>query len=104
MTRPNITPGPYALEAGRNIVTKSGTFYLSYGEDRATGRKYFSSPTELDRIAQAVAFLPDILEAFEKLLTASSAQLPQGADHEGIENCKILAKCRAALTESGYTF
>ena len=103
MKRPPITSGPFDLEAGRNIKTPSGTFFLSYGRERGTSAPFFSSPTELDAIARAVSALPDLLAALERVLSRSP-HIGQSDTHEGLENCDMLAACRAALLKAGYTF
>lgn len=48
------TKGPWKLEAGRNIVTPSGTFFLSYGKDKH-GNPYFKDFVELDNNAALIA-------------------------------------------------
>ena len=58
------TPGPWTLEAGRSIVTQSGTFHLSYGSDKH-GNPSFRSFVELDRNAHLIAAAPDMLAALE---------------------------------------
>ena len=63
MTNTKHTPGPWNLEAGRSIVTSSGSFYLSYGKDKAFGAPYFSNFCELDSNARLIAAAPDLLEA-----------------------------------------
>ena len=104
MKRPNITPGDWQLEAGRCIKTESGDFNLAYGTEKSTGIPRFRSPTELDRIAQAIAALPDLLAALENLHRLASIQLNQGANMDGLTNCEALAASRSALTKAGYTF
>lgn len=55
-------------------------------------------------LARAVAVLPRTLRAFEALLLRAQAQLPQGADKIGLDNCTLLAGARAALRDNGYEF
>jgi hypothetical protein len=62
------TPGPWELEAGRTLRTRSGTFYLTYGTEPKTGKWSFDSPTELDANARLIAAAPDMLEALEDVL------------------------------------
>lgn len=59
----SFTPGPWTLEAGRTIQTRSGKFHLAYRTDPQTSEKEFSSPTELDANARLIAAAPDLLNA-----------------------------------------
>lgn len=52
------------LQAGRNIETPDGTFYLSYGSD-SNGNPHFKDFVKLDAIARQVAALPELIEALE---------------------------------------
>jgi hypothetical protein len=70
----NHTPGPWALQAGRSIVTKSGTFYLSYGTEKGSNAPLFRDFCELDRNARLIAAAPDLLDALQSLLTAHGKQ------------------------------
>jgi len=93
MKRPNITPGPWKLNAGRSIETPSGDFHLSYGTEKGTSMPRFRSPTELDRIAEAAAALPDLLAALEKIESElADIDLP------------FPSYAREALVKAGYTF
>lgn len=58
------TPGPWTLEAGRNIKTQSGEFYITYGKD-THGNPLFRDFCELDRNARLIAAAPDLLAAIE---------------------------------------
>ena len=93
LTPPNLTPGPWNLEAGRNIETPSGTFFLTYGREEGTSAPLFRGPTELDAIARAVAALPDLLAALERV-HANAAESPEW----------IRRHTRAALIKAGYSF
>ena len=98
MKRPQITPGPFVLKAGRNIETPSGTFYLAYGRDKDTSRPLFSSPVELDAIAKAATALPALLAALESALDLI-AELNEGGAENPEEN-----EIREALRLAGYEF
>jgi hypothetical protein len=66
------TPGPWTLEAGRSIVTPSGSFYLSYGSDK-TGKPNFPNFCELDANARLIAAAPEMLAALNDIVSASNA-------------------------------
>lgn len=61
------TPGPWTLEAGRNIVTQSGEFYITYGQDRYKNPK-FKDFCELDANAHLIAAAPDMLNALRSIV------------------------------------
>ena len=42
----------------------------------------------------------ELLAALESLTDAASKQLPQGADHDGLTNCDLLAKAREAIAKA----
>jgi hypothetical protein len=65
MTTRTHTPGPWTLQAGRSIVTSSGSFYLSYGTEKGSGKPLFRDFCELDRNAQLCAAAPDLLAALQ---------------------------------------
>jgi hypothetical protein len=110
MKRPPITPGPFALKAGRNIETPSGTFYLTYGRDKDNSAPFFSSPTELDAIAKATAALPALLEALEKTTEAleDAREIILDLDPDAHARTRPLSdrisKTRSALRLAGYEF
>jgi hypothetical protein len=58
------TPGPWTLEAGRNFITSSGEFYITYGQDRYKNPK-FKDFCELDANARLIAAAPDMLSALK---------------------------------------
>lgn len=63
------TPGPWQLEAGRNIKTPNGEFFLSYGEDKH-GNPLFrpvNGWVEMDANARLIAAAPDLLKALKHL-------------------------------------
>lgn len=82
------TPGPWVLEAGRNIKTSSGTFYISYGREERTGRPYFSDFCELDANAALIAAAPDMLDALKQII--------EDIEDRGITQASI-NKARAAI-------
>jgi len=98
MKRPNITPGPFALKAGRNIETPSGTFYLAYARDKENSAPFFKCPNELTAITKAAAALPALLEALEGALKWE-AEVPAP-----YRNFPFIQKTRAALRLAGYEF
>lgn len=57
----------WTLSAGRTITTPNGSFYLTYGKDKY-GNPHYRDFCELDRIAQQVAALPDLLAIFKRLV------------------------------------
>lgn len=62
----------WSLEDGRCIVTPDGRFNLTYGTEKGSGLAMFPNFCKLDRIAQQVAALPELLaalQAVEKRLT-----------------------------------
>lgn len=99
MKKPNITPGEWTLEPGRNFSTQSGTFYLTYGRDKNTSLPHFSSPTELDANARAIAAVPELLEALEMVHWWIIGSLPKGRT-----SSDCLRQMREALEKAGYTF
>jgi hypothetical protein len=101
MKRPQITPGPFALKAGRNIETPSGTFYLTYSRDKGTSRPLFLSPVELDAIAKAIAALPALLEALEDFVRLAQNS-PFGSTIEVHES--YFKEALEALRLAGYEF
>jgi hypothetical protein len=85
--RTKHTPGPWKLQAGRSIVTPSGAFYLTYGQDKY-GNPNFKDFCELDRNAQLIAASPKLLE---RLMLACEALRAKGED--GIaEYCEIAVR------------
>ena len=106
MKRPNITPGPWKLNAGRSIETPSGDFHLSYGTEKGTGMPRFRSPTELDRVAEAAAALPDLLAALEATLEQAEAHTETMTEKQFSESPwhPLWNQTRQALTKAGYTF
>ena len=63
------TSGPWKLQGGRSIVTDSGTFYLSYGEDKDGNPNGKASWCELDANARLAAAAPALFEACNMLLS-----------------------------------
>ena len=87
MTNAKHTPGPWSLEAGRSISTSSGSFYLSYGKDKASGAPLFSNFCELDANARLIAAAPDLLAALELCFQYVNGgdNLRPGLQHEAFE-------------------
>jgi hypothetical protein len=100
MKRPNITPGPFTLKAGRNIETPSGTFYLAYGRDKDNSAPFFKCPNELTAIAKATAALPALLEALENAYDTLKGLHFQ--NHDGCHESE--ANIKNALRLAGYEF
>ena len=59
------TKGPWKLEAGRSVVTESGTFYVTYGKDKHRNPLWLSSFSELDANARLISAAPDMLAALK---------------------------------------
>jgi hypothetical protein len=53
-----------------------------------------------DANSRLICAAPDLLAALESLTEAASKQLPQGSDHDGLTNCDLLAKARAAIAKA----
>lgn len=68
----NATQAPWVLEAGRNIKTASGTFYLTYGKDR-DGNPTFKNFSELDDNA---AYIVQCVNGYDELVEAVRNILP----------------------------
>ena len=49
---------------------------------------------------EAVRERDALLAALEALTKAARKQLPQGADHDGLNNCQILAKANEAIAKA----
>lgn len=107
MKRPNITPGPFTLKAGRNIETPSGTFYLAYGRDKDNSAPFFKCPNELTAIAKATAALPALLEALEAVATLkeNGKRIVHVGGFQPLEDKGgTIQKARSALRLAGYEF
>jgi len=50
--------------------------------------------------ARLIAAAPDLLEALRDLLSRAEIELDQTVWHEGLVNCDILAKSRAAISKA----
>jgi hypothetical protein len=70
----------WSLEDGRCIVTPDGRFNLTYGTEKGSGRAMFPNFCKLDRIAQQVAALPELLAALQAASRALT-ELDPLADH-----------------------
>lgn len=97
MNRPDI-PAPLSFDS-RGINDRSDKyanrlFTLTF--DRVNDPR-------CQALGKALAALPDLLAALERVLSRSP-HIDQSATHEGLENCDMLAACRAALLKAGYTF
>ena len=71
-----IPAGPWTVEAGRQIVTPIGTFYLSYEYEPRTGKAGFPDFCALDRIAHSVAALPELLAALREIAAMAAPPRP----------------------------
>lgn len=61
-----FTPGPWKLNAGREIETSSGKFFLSYGYDE-NKKPDFKNFVELDANSRLIAAAPEMLSALQEL-------------------------------------
>lgn len=107
MTRPNITPGPWHVSSLYQIWDETGDIKIA--ETCELPRVYIAGamrPNSEQETAnsKAIAAVPALLEALEKLLLRSQKHLPQNADHDGLTNCDAIAKARSALIAAGYQF
>ena len=80
------------LQAGRNIETPDGTFYLTYGKDKC-GNPHFKDFVKLDAIARQVAALPELIAALEWALSQVDDDLD--LEHQG-----AVSAARAAITKA----
>lgn len=98
MSKPKHTPGPWTLEAGRNFITSSGEFYLTYGQDKYKNPK-FRDFCELDANARLIATAPELLEALE--LLARIHGFYSGPECQQLEcECYVCLKARAAIAKA----
>ena len=103
MKKPNITPGPWAATATpssefahRAINSDEGYRVATVGAPRDI-KPHISEQTAN---AQAIAAVPDLLAALERLLACPDLQF----DAMEPESLEAMADARAALTKAGYTF
>ena len=90
----------WSLEDGRCIVTPDGRFNLTYGTEKGSGRAMFPDFCKLDRIAQQVAALPELLAACESLMRAEGMQR---GDRDGCtmgEISQAIDAARAAIAKA----
>lgn len=92
------TPGPWALQAGRSIVTSSGTFYLSYGTEKGSNAPLFRDFCELDRNAQLVAAAPDLLAALREITDLLRSHPENKDGNSKVHYCAC--KARAAIAKA----
>jgi len=96
MNRPDI-PAPLSFDS-RGINDRS---------DEHASRLFTLTPARVNdprcqALGRTFAALPDLLAALERVLSCSPC-IDQSATHVGLENCSMLAACRAALLKAGYT-
>jgi len=95
MKRPDITPGPWILDASRNRILDDE------GCPIADGYCYSDD-------ARAIAALPDLLAALETAYKNSLSMARQhklkGCYGSANEHIATAQSIRAALTKAGYTF
>ena len=95
MKKPNITPGPWAH--GPAMERADCGFRIHTPESAAYGMAHVYSPgPNAEANAQAIAAVPDLLEALERALSIIE-DLPYPQDYAAKD-------LRAALTKAGYTF
>jgi hypothetical protein len=95
MKRPNITPGEWNH-------SKHGTpeGYPQFGIYADGAPNDFAIIKAEEPVAQAIAALPDLLAALERLLTCPDLQF----DAMEPESREAMEDSKAALTKAGYTF
>jgi len=89
------TKGPWLLTAGRNIVTPSGTFFLTYGKDRH-GNPYFTDFVELDNNAALIAEAGTVAHE-----TGKTPRQLQEENQDLLEALKAVKKVAADLRPYG---
>ena len=102
MSAPKFTPGPWNLDAGRCIVTSSGTFYLGYGSHPKSGNPEFRNFVELDNNARLIAAAPELYAALEMLVRFHESEPQPGLSswHEWL--ARSLEQARSALGKAGW--
>ncbi len=106
MKRPNITPGPWTVRQADCVYSDiKGRFVCDC--ERTPFDKRPAPPDAQDGSnAQAIAALPDLLAALEKMLEAYAPYHQETVNHRGGEDGlhSAVKAARAALTLAGYTF
>ena len=101
MKKPNITPGPWEIGPSYPFIRYSDpTTHYVLETGRMTLTQSPSLEDESKANAQAIAAVPDLLAALERLLACPDLQL----DAMEPESLEAMADARAALTKAGYTF
>lgn len=91
MNRPNITPESWHI--GKRAGAEHGAIYGAKGEEIALPLGFFMDDQEAKANARAIAALPDLLAALEKIESElADIDLP------------FPSYAREALVKAGYTF
>ena len=98
--RPNFTPGPWELEAGRSFKTSSGSFFLAYGKEPESGRALFPDFVELDCNARLISAAPEMFEAL-RALRECETQYVNGAVWVKAGTANLDAVCAALAKAEG---
>lgn len=118
MTRPNITAGKWHI--GKRAGADNGAIYGEKGEEIALPLGFFMEDSEATANAQAIAAVPGLLNALEKLFKRLQAievskrwhEKPEEMDEaefirlicEEVAERGFLLEARAALIAAGYQF
>jgi len=96
------TPGPWRVSAAPltpDVSTRWIEVYSVDPEDdvaSVTGGNLKAAQAN----ARLIAAAPDLLAALEALTEVARKHLPQGADHDGLNNCGIIANANKAIAEA----
>jgi hypothetical protein len=113
MTRPNITPGPWR-QASTGQADEYATRILAGNPARSFRvAETFAHPDadsfdEAEANAQAIAAVPDLLEALEQardLIKEARYRFPKSINHpDTLKLCLADAAIGSALAKAGYSF
>ena len=91
MKKPNITPGEWEHRGHRAF--RKGSYEIAWIAQQGPMQEWEAN-------GRAIAAVPDLLDALEKLLVCPDLQF----DAMEPESLEAMAAARAALTKAGYTF
>lgn len=108
MKRPNITPGPWKEIEGFISGKFSDGRYHDVCDPRCAPFDDDDVFAEMNANAQAIAAVPDLLEALElarDLIAVASSRFPKSIKHrDTYKLCLADAVIGRALAKAGYTF